>query len=556
MSEIHESEKLNSSVPFRTLAEPMVRLLRAIALRPWLAAMVVALTSALLAMAGGAARGYPSPSVHDEFAYVLGADTFLHRRLANPTHPMWQHFETFHVLQQPTYSSKYPPANSLFIAAGWALTGRQIGGVWFSFAFMCVAIFWMLRAWLGVTPGFAISLAFASWAAASYWAYTYWGGSVAAGGGALMLGALYRIVEKRGGVRDAIVLATGLLILGNSRPWEGLLVSIPALFVFVKWLIRDKGSDMRYRLTRIVVPLVVIGAVGLACMGVYFKAVTGSWHEMPYAVYQHQRDAIPKLIFQKPAVVEPQTDKTILWFNALEDTTYHNARAISGRVNYVRSVFSDFLALIVPVGLALPLVLLPAAARSQRTKFAIVTLLWTLAVMGLSTWFLPHYAAPLVGLVLVVYGECLLWLSRLEISGKPIGRRMAVATVGVWFLIGIGNISFFYASRMRGSTNGPLQWAVQRRLIADTLSRGGKRNVVVVRYGGTHRPDAEWVYNAADIDGSPVVWARDMGDAENASLLNYFRDRRAWLVEVNGTNGPFRVTSYAASRRTGQLASQ
>jgi hypothetical protein len=268
---------------------------------------------------------------------------------------------------------------------------------------------------------------------------------------------------------------------------------------------------------------------------------------MPYAVYQHERDASPKLIFQQPVVVKPQTDKTILWFNALEDTTYRNARTATGRVNYVRQVFSDFFALVIPVGLVLPLLLLPLAARGRRTRFAVVTVVWTIAVMGLSTWFLPHYAAPLVGLVLVAYGECLLWLSKLSVGRRQIGRQIAAATVVAWFLIGVGNISFFYASRMRGSTNGPLAWAVQRRLIADTLSHGGQRNLVVVRYGGTHRPDAEWVYNAADIDGSPVVWARDMGAAGNAPLLNYFRERRAWLVEVDGNNGPFRVTPYAAS---------
>jgi hypothetical protein len=524
-----------------------VRVFSSVASRPVLAAAVVAATSIVLAIAGGAARGYPAPTVHDEFSYILGADTFLHGRLANPTHPMWQHFKTFHVLQRPTYSSKYPPANSLFIAAGWLLSGRQIGGVWFSFAFMCVALFWMLRGWLGAKPGFGITLAFASWAAASYWSYTYWGGSVAAGGGALMLGALYRIVEKRGGTGNALVLALGLLILGNSRPWEGLLVSIPALFLFVRWLIRDSGADLRYKIAHIVLPILGVGVIGLACMGLYFNAVTGSWHEMPYAVYQHQRDASPKLIIEKPTVVKAQTDKTILWFNALEDTTYRNARTATGRVDYVRHVFSDFFALVIPVGLVFPLLLLPVAARDWRTRFAVVTIIWTVAVMGLSTFFLPHYAAPLVGLVLVGYGECLMWMSRLTVGRQRIGHHLVAATLVVWFMIGVGNISFFYASRMRGSTNGPLAWAVQRRLIADTLSRGGQRNVVVVRYGGTHRPDAEWVYNAADIDGSPVVWARDMGAAGNAQLLDYFRDRRAWLVEVDGNNGPFRVTPYAAS---------
>src|SRR5579859_3044377 len=51
----------------------------------------------------------PKPKVDDEFSHLLLADTLLHGRLANPTPPFWEHFETLEVNMTPTYASVYQP---------------------------------------------------------------------------------------------------------------------------------------------------------------------------------------------------------------------------------------------------------------------------------------------------------------------------------------------------------------------------------------------------------------------------------------------------------------
>src|SRR5712671_4257873 len=208
----------------------------------------------------------PSPAMHDEFSYLLMADTFAHGRLAYPTHPMWVHFETFYVNQVPTYVSKYFPAQGVFLALGQVLFGHPFWGALLSSALMCTAICWMLQGWM--PPGWALLgglLAVLRLGMFSYWANSYWGGAVAALGGALVLGALPRIKEKQR-VRDAAWMGIGLALLFNSRPYESLFLAAPIAIALLVWLLRSDDQRIQRRLSQVILPLGIIVTVTVAAM--------------------------------------------------------------------------------------------------------------------------------------------------------------------------------------------------------------------------------------------------------------------------------------------------
>jgi hypothetical protein len=546
-----------ASLPLRAFSSAQRTVARGfdfLARRPIVAGLIVALLAFALAWSSTAAHGYPLPHISDEFSYLLGAETFARGRLANPPHPMGVFFETLHVIQLPTYASKYPPTNALFLATGLLMTGRPIVGVWLSFAFMCVATYWMLRAWIGAKWGFAVSLAFPSWAALSYWSYTYWGGAVAAGAGALVLGALYRIVRGDAEVRNGVTLGLGLVLLGSSRPYEGALLAVPVAIVFLQWFARARRRVPPPDTMRVVLPLALVLVAGIAASSVYNRAVTGKWYEMPYISYQLTHDSIPFFLWERPYALRSMRsaseDKAVLdaqpfrGTEAWADSLYRAARTFSGRQHFVRTLSHDVLLLVVPLGLALPLLLIPIVARSWWMRFALLCIAWETLGLGLSTYFYLHYAAPMFGLVVAVYGECLRWLARLRLRTIHVGHAFAVAILLIWGLRGAAATAQLVRNPLSEPTASPLEWTRQRKLIADTLVRRHPRSLVVVRYSGQHEFWHEWVFNDADVDASPLVWARDLGDANNKRLLEYYRDREVWLVEVTGLMGPFRVSPY------------
>jgi len=250
----------------------------------------------------------PVPGIHDEFSYLLLADTLAHGRLANPTHPMWISFESFHINWVPTYSSKYPPAQGAVLAFGQLLGLPWIGAL-LSVAAMCAAILWMLQAWLPARWAFlGAALAALKFGIASYWVNSYWGGAVAATGGALVLGAMPRIV-RRARTRDALLLGLGIAALANSRPYEGLLFCIPVACWFLWWLFgKIKSPTSPRAFLKVLIPVAVLLVLTLGFMAFYNWRLTGNAFLFPYALNSRTY----------------RTTGLFLWDRPKEPLHYHN----------------------------------------------------------------------------------------------------------------------------------------------------------------------------------------------------------------------------------------
>lgn len=480
--------------------------------------------------------GLPVPHVHDEFSYLLASDTFARGRLSNATHPMWMFFETFHVLQQPTYASKYPPAQGLFLAVGQVITGRPIVGVWLSYSLMCAAFTWMLLAWTRRRWAFAGGVVAALFLVGFHadkgsWASSYWGGAVAALGGALLFGGLRRVV-LRPTVGASILMATGVGILANSRPFEGLLVALPALVVLTRWVLRSPAGTLAQRLRTGVLPAALVLAGFGAAMAHYNASVTGSAWRLPYQVYERTYGTTSSFSFGARNEVTYRHAEMEEFYRTQRRTprsAVEAARRLSG-------IAATYQAFYVPVFVSVLVFLFPSAWRSPSLRLPMIAIAVVAVGLASETWYFGHYAAPAAAPLLLLYVASARRLRLLRIGRAPVGRRILRFVVACTVLSAIAYPAFRLVARDRYAA----KWFEQRAALARRLERTGGRHLVVVTYGPSHAVSQEWVYNGADIDGAPVVWARSMG-ARDSLLLQHFRDRAVWTLAVNLETGPFEL---------------
>jgi hypothetical protein len=469
-----------------------------------LAVLPVALRLALLA-----GHPVPVPDVYDEFGHLLVADTLRHFRFANPPLPLPQFFETFFVLQSPTYSSIYPLGQGLALALGWLLFGTPWAGVLLSTAAFCGLCYWMLRGW--TTPGWALLgglLTVFQFGPLSPWTNSYWGGAYTAAAGCLVLGASPRL-RSHWRTRDAVLLGLGLGMHLLSRPFESILLLLTVVLFFPP------------RFTSLWKPAVIAALVCLPAVGLVLaqnKQVTGNWLTLPYTLSQYQYGVPASFTFQPYPV--PHRELTHEQEMDYKMQRAFRAREIDTPSTYFQRLFYRvrYLRFFLYPPLYLALIAFLAGIRDYRHLWIALALLIFALGTNFYPLFLPHYIAGITCLFVLVSVEGLRTLSR-----WPAGANAARVLVYLCVL----QFAFAFFTYTAERDRNP-----ERRVeINRQLSRIPGKLLVLVRYWPRHIFQDEWVYNSAGIDASRIIWARDLGDPEDQKLLHHYPDRTPLLLE-------------------------
>lgn len=475
------------------------------------------------------------PRIHDEFSYLLAADTLLHGRLANPTPEVWQPFQSFHILLEPSYASKYPLGISAVLALGWAVFGTPISGCWISAGICAVSVSWMLagvtsRRWAligGLLIGFHPAMQVT-------WSQSLMSGWLTASGSTLLVGAVFRL-RRQFRVDAAGVGGLGIALLALTRPFEGLVATlISAAVLWQLW----HGVELKRKLLsafKFASVAAVPVSIALFFIGMQNLAVTGSIRTMPYQVHEQMYGVAPLFVFgtQHAPSIEgtgnlPTTVRALHYGWSLECFQLR-AGLIGWCVGIGQAlwvIWSFWFTIVI-----IPLLTCAYWLRFRLSRLLALAVVVQLLFSAMVCWVFPHYLSPILP-----------WIAALAVLGL---RRMFQILVRA----GLGSpaktqkfvFSIVFAECVLlaicavKSGNDPIRnWAERRAAVASGLKAREGLHLVLVHYSEEHNVHQEWVYNGADLESQKVLWARGERDDWNVRLAEkYGHSRFIWRLDAD-----------------------
>jgi hypothetical protein len=318
--------------------------------------------------------------------------------------------------------------------------------------------------------------------------------------------------------------AFGVLLLANTRPFEGLILTVASGLALLWWRKRE-GFPLQSLFTKqFVMPAAITLCAGFTGMAYYNYRVTGDALTLPYLVHERVYAASPRFWFLPPVPIPSYRHEVIrqLW------AEWERGGYLAVRANPL-SIVKDTLGVIIfsrPFPIRLSILIGIVLARTLKVRIAVFIAACVAFSLVLLKGVVPHYFAPALGTITIVFLMGVRYVFRIARQ-----QSSALRTVTLGLFMGAFIIGFAVRTIVPIAFAQKQEFAEGRRDVIDRLTREGSRHLVIVRYAPSHYIHHEWVQNHADIDGSAVIWARDMGTNANRELINYYPDRKVWLLQ-------------------------
>lgn len=519
------------------------------------------------------------PAYHDEFSYLLQAETFKAGRFAWPGAPVASDaFHQFHVLNEDVTISRYFPLTGFWVAPfvtdTFSKLGSPIWGHWIAGALAAVFFFWSARRLmpagaalfcgllLAVSPGLAI---FSNMLLAHHPVMLML---------SVFLYAFLRLVQpvtpddsarvRSPGLRSSVLwalvggCAMSAAMLG--RPMTAAGFTAP----FGLWLLVEL---VRKRLSLIVIPAFAVPLIaGFGILGLMNHAATGDYFSSAYQKYTDTFTPRHKYGFGNAENCEvaagpDAVKKYDQWATNLDG-------AVAAKNVWLRTKYSLFWTgnlVLLSMGIFAAIAAFVCDrlfeignSNSRPTRFGQTGLMMLLAsvislhVVHIPYWYAGimewHYVFETAPLILVLAGFGLFWFwQNLMLIGKP-------SLVSVWMLLLVtGSLlpAWFSSPDVLGISKVDSwinQTAYSRRRMAEfrlaANQLASEEPVLVFVDESNTDPQLSFIINPPNYEGAVIVCRLPQTSEELSTITDHFAKRSQYYFDASGGSvilQPFQV---------------
>jgi hypothetical protein len=188
--------------------------------------------------------------------------------------------------------------------------------------------------------------------------------------------------------------------------------------------------------------------------------------------------------------------------------------------------------------------------RNKWTAMMVVTISFTELCMSFATyWENSHYAASLTPcfFLIAVQGFRYFWASATTAYQRKLTLcllvALSLASAGFQWISYLATdypdknqLEFTLYLDQKNVMRIPDRVTYLKPIIESAAAESGEQFLAVVSYEKGYSRHDEIVFNGAELESQPLIWANDLGNEKNDSLLNHFKNRKILSVKIAGSN--------------------